>query len=830
VSAPQNDFRAWFRQATGHAPFHYQERLALEETLPQSVHVPTGFGKTAGAILGWLWRRREAREDVRVETPRRLVYCLPMRVLVEQTRDVANQWIDELVKKRILSERIPAHVLMGGEDSGEWDLYPERDAILIGTQDMLLSRALNRGYGMSRYRWPIEFGLLSNDCLWVLDEVQLMGSGLATATQLHAFRAGCGAMGTLKPAQTLWMSATLQRDWLKTVDFDPDKPAVISVELTTKDLSASAEAMNRWKARKPLQKAASRMGQARDLAEEVVAAKKPGSLTLVVINTVERAKETYRELVNTLSKSRTRPAPELLLIHSRFRPAERQEKITQLLAAPVAAGLIVVATQVIEAGVDVSAKTLFTELAPWASLVQRFGRCNRKGLDKDAAVYWLDVPAGKDAAAELSPPYELDQLGEARKALRNCKEVSPSSLKEQKVPMKFSPAHVLRRKDLLELFDTTPDLAGNDVDVSRFIRDGEDLDVQVFWRDIPEGHAPNPDEEAAKAPRREELCAVPVWQFRELLKGGQKTAYRWDVLRERWTRADAGRIFPGQVYVLPATAGGYDPALGWDTKADRRVEPLPPAVDALDSNNADRNAVADWQTIAAHTGEVCAELAGLAKRLGLSFSQLLELAARWHDRGKAHSSFMARLKKEALASVEARAKLKGELPAKAPYSAWRRGRRQREDAPEWRYGFRHELASALAVLQASPELISENDRGLIAFLVAAHHGKVRLSIRSLPEEDTAPDDRRFARGVWDADELPETNLGNGVIAPAVKLSLEAMELGQSENGQPSWAERMLTLRDHLELGPFRLAYLEALVRAADRRVSARAAQPQKVKS
>jgi hypothetical protein len=32
---------------------------------------------------------------------------------------------------------------MGGEDAGEWDTYPEEKAILIGTQDMLLSRALN---------------------------------------------------------------------------------------------------------------------------------------------------------------------------------------------------------------------------------------------------------------------------------------------------------------------------------------------------------------------------------------------------------------------------------------------------------------------------------------------------------------------------------------------------------------------------------------------------------------------------------------------------------------------------------------------------------------
>ena len=42
------------------------------------------------------------------------------------------------------------------------------------------------------------------------------------------------------------------------------------------------------------------------------------------------------------------------------------------------------------------------------------------------------------------------------------------------------------------------------------------------------------------------------------------------------------------------------------------------------------------------------------------------------------------------------------------------------------------------------------------------------------------------------------------------------------DGNPSWAERMMRLRDRADLGPFRLAYLEAVLRAADRRASKRA--------
>ena len=105
---------------------------------------------------------------------------------------------------------------MGGEDAAGWDLHPERDAILVGTQDMPLSRALNRGYGMNRYRWPMHFGLLNNDCLWVMDEVQLMGSGLWTSAQLDWMRND--RFPSMKPCTTWWMSATIRPGFLDTLD------------------------------------------------------------------------------------------------------------------------------------------------------------------------------------------------------------------------------------------------------------------------------------------------------------------------------------------------------------------------------------------------------------------------------------------------------------------------------------------------------------------------------------------------------------------------------------------------------------------------------------
>lgn len=130
--------------------------------------------------------------------------------------------------------RIAVHLLLGGEERTDWALWPERDAVLIGTQDMLLSRALNRGYAAGRARWPMEFGLLNNDCLWVFDEIQLMDTGLASSLQLDAWRRSLRLRSSSaefptptenhgsKPCQSLWMSATMARHWLeRAVDWLP---------------------------------------------------------------------------------------------------------------------------------------------------------------------------------------------------------------------------------------------------------------------------------------------------------------------------------------------------------------------------------------------------------------------------------------------------------------------------------------------------------------------------------------------------------------------------------------------------------------------------------
>jgi CRISPR-associated endonuclease/helicase Cas3 len=920
-------FEQYFIAATElKQPFAYQCRLACGDnacldnpkTLTQGrdcrsllINVPTGLGKTAAVVLAWLWNRVQIQKS---KWPRRLVYCLPMRTLVEQTEKNVREWL----KKLDLANAVGVHVLMGGEDADDWDIHPGLPAILIGTQDMLLSRALNRGYAAGRARWPKDFALLNNDCLWVFDEVQLMSTGFATSLQLQSWR-DCSGMKPAIATASWWMSATVEQEWLASaVDFvpsiagvcnDSDEQTKLLWNEDTKGQSDSARRLKKLlqpdtKIFHPEAEAELKADKEEKYIADVAAAVKKrmaehGGKALVIMNTVRRACALAAKLKDDNP----------LLLHSRFRHRERKAW-----ASKVKDANFIIATQVIEAGLDITSRVLFSESCPWPSFIQRCGRAARYPDDPKADVYWLDVT--KD-----SLPYSEEELAEVKGQFASLTDVSLAGFREHRKNLSpeaaqrllpYAPRFVPQAKDILDLFDTTPDLTGADIDISRYIRDGEEHDITAFWRDcstIPKGN--NPPKAKAWQPEHAELCPVPVFSrdsgFRDFAQKTRGRIWRWDY-RDGWTRLNHGeaeRIFPGQVFLLEQSCGGYGPAKGWTGRAedcDFDIGPWnqqvpPPALlneedentagmgddfeGANGSSNSGQNGA--WRTILHHSREVCEELdASLALLLPKSDTDedarvVLPLAGRLHDWGKAHAAFKQKVKPEELAIAVA--VVPDALPAKAPDNCWRRDklRPQPDSTPEAerdarRAGFRHELASGLAILELlrrhqpnHPALAWPDEElraafefppsevcaplaetalaaeiaaltvpqfNLLIYLVAAHHGKVRLSLRSSPDdlrEDVpwpCPPETRQARGVREGDSLPVVALpgveftSSQVLAPAVTLHLDVMDLGLSSAYGPEWRERAgALLATH---GPFRLAWYEAILRVADQRASQRA--------
>ena len=836
-------------------------------------------------------------------------------------------------------------MLMGGGDADGWLDRPERPAVLVGTQDMLLSRALMRGYASSRAVWPMEFALLHEDAQWVFDEVQLMGAGRATSAQLEAFRQAEADRARRedrpagKPSRSLWISATLDPDWLATVDHPaPSDAAVVRVDPAAAPdgrLARLAHAVKRL-SRSPVSPASSKKNDLADyiarLADAILDAHSPGHMTLAIVNRVDRAQALRAALDKRLSK-RLPTAPTLVLVHSRFRPADRAREMDKVIGTddPSPHGRIVVATQAVEAGVDISAAVLFTELAPWSSLVQRFGRANRYAELRDGAdVRWIDLmpPAAEDAAtdknaSELARPYEVAELQAARDRLAGLSDVAPVRLPP---PDDLEPPRrVIRRKDLDDLFDTDPDLTGFDVDVSPYVRDAEDTDIRVFWRNPSEAGdepprpgrpsvsdttpgAPDPeagdelphlgrpsvsdttlgapDPEARDEPPRpgrDELCAVSIaaankW-IEKLPNKGRGLLFQRD---PQWRRRDGrtgasppgwmplqGRPWPGLVLLADPKAGGYDEACGFNGHPKDVPEPIsgptvPPRGDVADrgdaqvpreakghdehppsgvAGHADGSAPRDAEgrddpmsggedhadraapheaeghdedpmsgidrvvPLADHLRHVADQADSLCAALDVAPGTRATVvrAARWHDLGKAHEVFQDTMRR----GLDGRTAAPDVLLAKTVKQT-RHGRAY----------FRHELASALALLAHEHW---SRDADLAAYLIAAHHGKVRMNLRALPREAAPKDpDRagsRFARGVWEGDELPPFDLEGGERWPGGGLSLSIMELGWDDSSRESWTERTRELL--ARLGPFRLAWLETLLRVADWRASAK---------
>ena len=852
-------YNAFFKQATGlrEGPYHYQAILASGRFMPDILAVPTGCGKTGAAVLAWAWRRRECpNPNIRDETPRRLVYCLPMRSLVEQVQEEVIRWFANLgwlathpssvasYRPNWSADRVPVFRLMGGQEAAEWESYPEREAILVGTQDMLLSRALNRGYAMTPYRWPIAFGLVNVDALWILDEVQLMGVGRTTSVQLHEFR----PPRAYPPRESLWMSATIGTaapspdhgrpwsqeapEWMQTPERGKRNVTVLGLgDLDSETMSNLLNGSKRVKC-------SGITVEDGALPDQVTLCASRGRLVLIMVNRVMRAQQLFQRIKAVDAQDHGRP--EILLLHSRFRPRERAIAMAKLQTIVPTQGRIVISTQVLEAGVNLDADVLFTEICPWPSLVQRLGRLNRRGL-RDGVVHILDVPieqpndgwpkglaVRKEALAKAqcraAMPYKWSDLKEAWNRVNQLAgnaSISRIQRVEQEAAYCFSiEGPVLRRHHLEDVFDTDPDLSGGHLDVSRFVRsDSRDLDVAVIWRPLE-----NVEPQDTPAPHPDEICKVPITGLRELvtdhmgwLLGSQRTSRKSGAWRK--IRLNDSAIRPGDTIMLGVAVGGYDDQLGWvGCKQSRpscsvtvihghrcwvrsdgsKIDDIDDRTDGWASLEGDpRSYVRHWMELSAHLSAAESEARWLAEVLVPELADRLATAGRWHDVGKALERDGA---DGAFSPFQKMLREAGVPEAPHPRDAVYYAKSNRNGGASI---FRHEVASTLAYL-------TEDDADdLVAWLVMAHHGKVRMT--PTPWRDERMDD---VAGVHFGDRVPAKAVSLVGREEAFDLDPDLLFPTRSHQG---WQGRTVKLLK--KYGPQLLAYLEALVRVADWRAS-----------
>ena len=585
------------------------------------------------------------------------------------------------------------------------------------------------------------------------------------------------------------------------------------------------------------------------MAAAVLARHRPGALTLVVMNTVDAAQRLYRQLRGGRRRTARCCTPDFAALNepSGWPPPSASP-------ADAAGGRIVSATQVVEAGLDLDAAVLVTEAAPWPSLIQRAGLCNRSGLlNADAEVWWLPPP---------DPfPYQQEDIDATARELGRLEgeRLTTEDLAARDVPHSRGQVTVIRRADLDGLFDTSPDPSGNDVDIARYVRDAEDLDVEVAWATWTPGDDGAPDPEV-RVPAAEYRCRVPIGAVVALARG--RAVWRYDRSAGGWTRVTqppGSRPRPGEVLLVSAADGGYDPETGFDPAAPGPVPDSPELLTpeewralALAAPRR-RCAAAEWPRRRARSGRADGRPTRPSPAAGSRSTSTASRSATRPRRCSPSSPRASRPRPPAAPSspatctTSARRTRSGRTRS-APLPMRRRGPTIEAGRPWAKSGgngpllfadgvaFRHELASLLLIDGPLAGLLAESpDPALTKYLVLAHHGKLRLQVREhhasaappVPRPSRSCPPRRSQRPAAPArrpagsHRHPRPPPGRDVRHPG-----HARPARHHPHRRPgpvparrrhSWTQTVHGLLDRY--GPFVLAYLEALVRISDWRAS-----------
>ncbi len=424
-----------FETLTGFSPLSWQSRLFSEYfekgEIPAAVDIPTGLGKTAVMALWLIARARGA------QLPRRLVYVVDRRAVVDQATEFADLLCEKLdspeaadLKKALeLGNRsLPISTLRGQHvDNREWLEDPASTAIVVGTVDMIGSRLLFEGYGVSRKMRPYHAGLLGADTLVMLDEAHLVPpfEKLLEAIEQGASQFAARAETDRKlvpPFKLLSLSATGR------------ERAGSPFRLEDRDIEEDKQVKQRLIARKTIGIVPTNEEKLEDtLAAQAWALANKGIAPircLVFCDKRETAENTKAAIEALAKGDKKLDRPEVKIDAELFvgarRVFEREGVATKLKALGFIAGSAVsrkrpaflIATSAGEVGVDLDADHMVCDLVAWERMVQRLGRVNRRGEGDAKIIVVLEPePRPKKAVADALSKSEADRNEKDRKTI-----------------------------------------------------------------------------------------------------------------------------------------------------------------------------------------------------------------------------------------------------------------------------------------------------------------------------------------------------------------------------------------------------------------------------
>jgi CRISPR-associated endonuclease/helicase Cas3 len=350
----------FYKDITSFEPYKYQLKVAeiLLHGKNVILTVPTGAGKTWASVLPFLYAQQTRKSDF----PQKMIYSLPLRTL-------ANSIYSDVTK--VLKEN---NAFEGATSihTGEYknDEHFEND-IIFSTIDQTLSNFLCFPLSLSKRQANINAGALVGSYL-VFDEFHLLDPKLSMATTI-------GMLKILKNLSRFCiMTATLSEEYINKL-----KEAVNAEVVSINDFPEDAAIINSLKVPEGHEAKKAVIVKDETINAQTIL-KQHKKKTIVICNRVEKAQQLYNNIISSdltgfenlsgLDKSN------IICLHSRFFDEDRKKKegeLKRLFGNKNEESSILISTQVIEAGMDISCETMHVEISPINSFLQRAGRCAR---------------------------------------------------------------------------------------------------------------------------------------------------------------------------------------------------------------------------------------------------------------------------------------------------------------------------------------------------------------------------------------------------------------------------------------------------------------------
>lgn len=364
-----------------------------------TLNCPTGSGKTFAGL-------RFALHHAAKHSKQRIIFIVPYLTILEQNvleirnilrSELSDDCLDEQILELHSAKEIAGNLSGSELESDELTTqrleYPMIFTSMVRFLNTLFASGTRNIRGLHQF---------CNSIL-IFDEIQTL-----SLQHIGIFNQAINFLTTICNTTVVLSTATqpcLDRDFKNTISSLKMAP---QPELSGCDL-ALREAFRRTE----LVDNTSIAGDTKSIAQFVWELVETQSDVLVILNTKTAVTKLYEAMLSCQNPENKTP---IYILSTDLYPAHRKAKIQEIREQLGINPLVVISTQLIEAGVDISFHTVVRSLAGLDSLIQAAGRCNRHGIYHRSQVHIIkpefetlqhlaEIEAGRNVMAEILRTY-----------------------------------------------------------------------------------------------------------------------------------------------------------------------------------------------------------------------------------------------------------------------------------------------------------------------------------------------------------------------------------------------------------------------------------------